>query len=70
MTTLLAQIQPIPQSTDYIRILPELILSAFGILVMVLDPLMAFGYLQVFCRRIVQFGHARGQFLHFLLHRA
>lgn len=40
MTTLLAQIQPIPQGTDYIRILPELILSGFGILVMLLDPLV------------------------------
>jgi NADH-quinone oxidoreductase subunit N len=30
----------IPQGVDYIRILPELILSAFGILVMVLDPLV------------------------------
>lgn len=40
MTNLLAQIQPIPQGTDYIRILPELILSAFGIVVMVLDPLV------------------------------
>lgn len=32
--------QTIPQSVDYIRILPELVLSAFGILVMVLDPLV------------------------------
>src|SRR5215469_5157591 len=31
------QIAPIPQSEDYIRILPEIILSIFGILVMVLD---------------------------------
>jgi NADH-quinone oxidoreductase subunit N len=30
----------IPQSDDYIRILPELVLSIFGILVMVLDPLV------------------------------
>ena len=28
------------QATDYVRILPELILSAFGIVVMVLDPLV------------------------------
>ena len=35
----LAQLQTaIPQAEDYIRILPELILSIFGILVMVLDP--------------------------------
>ena len=40
MTFLLAQLQLIPQGADYIRILPELILSAFGILVMVLDPLV------------------------------
>lgn len=40
MTLLLAQLQTIPQSADYIRILPELILSIFGILVMVLDPLV------------------------------
>ncbi len=32
--------QSIPQGVDYIRILPELILSAFGILVMLLDPLV------------------------------
>jgi NADH-quinone oxidoreductase subunit N len=40
MTPLLAQTQVIPQGVDYVRILPELILSAFGILVMVLDPLV------------------------------
>jgi NADH-quinone oxidoreductase subunit N len=40
MTHLLAQIQMIPQSADYVRILPELILSLFGIIVMVLDPLV------------------------------
>jgi len=40
MTFPLAQLQLIPQGADYIRILPELILSAFGILVMVLDPLV------------------------------
>lgn len=32
--------QTIPQSADYVRILPELLLSVFGILVMVLDPLV------------------------------
>jgi len=37
-TTLLAQV--IPQGVDYVRILPELILSAFGIVVMMLDPLV------------------------------
>ncbi len=35
-----AVLQVIPQGVDYVRILPELILSAFGILVMVLDPLV------------------------------
>src|ERR1700757_877019 len=40
MTFLLAQLQLIPQGADYVRILPELILSAFGILIMVLDPLV------------------------------
>jgi NADH-quinone oxidoreductase subunit N len=32
--------QIIPQGVDYVRILPELILSAFGIVVMLLDPLV------------------------------
>ncbi len=32
--------QAIPQGVDYIRILPELVLSIFGIVVMVLDPLV------------------------------
>ena len=32
--------QAIPQGADYVRILPELILSVFGIVVMVLDPLV------------------------------
>ncbi|PYQ43393.1 MAG: NADH-quinone oxidoreductase subunit N [Acidobacteria bacterium] len=40
MTLLLAQLQTIPQSIDYVRILPEIVLSLFGILVMVLDPLV------------------------------
>ncbi len=30
----------IPAPTDYLRILPELLLTAFGVLVMVLDPLL------------------------------
>ena len=33
-------LQSIPQSPDYIRILPELVLSIFGMVVMVLDPLV------------------------------
>ena len=40
MMLALAQIQPIPQGEDYIRILPVLILSIFGIVMMVLDPLV------------------------------
>ena len=37
----LLQISPaIPQAADYIRILPEIVLSIFGMLVMVLDPLL------------------------------
>ena len=32
--------QAIPQSADYVRILPELVLSLFGIAVMLLDPLV------------------------------
>jgi NADH-quinone oxidoreductase subunit N len=39
MTTILLA-QAIPQSADYIRILPELVLSAFGILIMLLDPVV------------------------------
>jgi NADH-quinone oxidoreductase subunit N len=35
-----ALLPTIPQAVDYVRILPELILSAFGIVVMVLDPLV------------------------------
>ncbi|HEV2697843.1 MAG TPA: NADH-quinone oxidoreductase subunit N [Terriglobales bacterium] len=35
------QVTPgLPQSVDYIRILPEIVLSLFGMLVMVLDPVM------------------------------
>ena len=36
----IADLQVIPQRADYIRILPELVLSAFGIVVMLLDPLL------------------------------
>lgn len=35
-----ALLQTIPQGVDYIRILPELVLSAFGIVIMLLDPLL------------------------------
>jgi len=40
MTAVLAQVQVIPQASDYIRILPELVLSLFGILVMLLDAVI------------------------------
>ena len=41
LPTLLAQIQPsLPQTADYMRILPELVLSLFGMLIMVVDPLL------------------------------
>lgn len=38
MTPVIAQ--AVPQGVDYIRILPELVLSIFGIIVMLLDPLV------------------------------
>src|SRR5208337_3114148 len=37
MTTILLA-QAIPQDVDYVRILPELVLSLFGIVIMLLDP--------------------------------
>lgn len=42
---LLAQVLPgtpssLPQSADYMRILPEIVLSLFGMLIMVVDPLL------------------------------
>ena len=40
MTPALAFLQTLPQSSDYIRIMPELVLSVFGIIIMVLDPLV------------------------------
>lgn len=40
MMIALQQVQAIPQASDYVRILPELILSAFGIAVMLLDPVV------------------------------
>lgn len=32
--------QVLPQSVDYVRILPEIVLSAFGIIVMMMEPLL------------------------------
>jgi len=40
MTAPLILAQAIPQTADYIRILPELVLSAFGIVIMLLDALV------------------------------
>ncbi|HKM48658.1 MAG TPA: NADH-quinone oxidoreductase subunit N [Terriglobales bacterium] len=41
LPALLAQVQTaLPQTADYMRILPELVLSLFGMLIMVVDPLL------------------------------
>jgi len=40
MITPLPSLAMIPQSADYIRVLPEIVLSAFGIVIMLLDPLV------------------------------
>jgi NADH-quinone oxidoreductase subunit N len=46
LSSVLAQVQglipqsSIPQAADYIRILPELVLSLFGMLIMIVDPLL------------------------------
>ena len=32
--------QALPQSADYVRILPEIVLSVFGMIVMMLEPLL------------------------------
>src|SRR5271154_4473233 len=40
-SVLLAQVQAsLPQAADYMRILPELVLSVFGMVIMVIDPLL------------------------------
>ena len=36
----LALLQSLPEGADYVRILPEIVLSIFGMIVMVLDPLL------------------------------
>jgi NADH-quinone oxidoreductase subunit N len=36
----LVSTQPLPQWADYVRILPEIVLSIFGMLIMVLEPLL------------------------------
>jgi NADH-quinone oxidoreductase subunit N len=40
LTLTLAYSPALPQSVDYIRILPEIVLSVFGMIVMVLEPLI------------------------------
>jgi len=35
-----SQAQIIPHAADYIRILPEIVLSIFGMIIMLLDPLI------------------------------
>src|SRR5271157_433441 len=32
--------QTLPQSADYVRVLPEIVLSVFGMIVMLLEPLL------------------------------
>jgi len=39
-TALLQMIPTAPQGADYLRVLPEIVLSIFGMIVMVLDPLL------------------------------
>jgi NADH-quinone oxidoreductase subunit N len=36
----LQMIQAVPQGADYLRILPELVLSVFGVIIMLIDPLL------------------------------
>ncbi len=36
----LQTVQTLPQGADYVRILPEIVLSVFGMIIMVLDPVM------------------------------
>ena len=36
----LQAMNPIPQGPDYVSILPEIVLSIFGLLIMMLDPVM------------------------------
>ena len=39
-SAILAYSQILPQNADYVRILPEIVLSVFGILIMMLEPLL------------------------------
>ena len=36
----MALLQPLPQGADYVAILPEIVLSVFGMIIMLLDPVM------------------------------
>ena len=40
MTGFMPLASSLPQGADYVRILPEIVLSLFGIVVMLLDPLL------------------------------
>ena len=40
MMAAIQTVQALPQSIDYIRILPEIVLSIFGMIIMLLDPVM------------------------------
>jgi NADH-quinone oxidoreductase subunit N len=40
LPSLLAQAATLPQGVDYMRVLPEIVLSLFGMLVMLVDPLL------------------------------
>jgi NADH-quinone oxidoreductase subunit N len=40
MMSAIQTVQALPQSVDYIRILPEIVLSIFGMIIMLLDPVM------------------------------
>jgi NADH-quinone oxidoreductase subunit N len=40
MIAIFQTVQALPQSIDYIRILPEIMLSIFGMIIMLLDPVM------------------------------
>src|SRR4030095_3333623 len=40
VATTIEAVQVIPQNADYLRILPEIVLALFGMIVMVLDPLL------------------------------
>ena len=55
-----AMTQTIPQSDEYIRILPELMLSIFGIVIMLLDPLLDEGKSQKILGQIALVGTVAG----------